>query len=72
MEELKFDKLPGVLAMIGVSKGTLYKSLMPHHGFPKPISLGGRAVVWERGEVQAWLRKRMELARGEATGAVQK
>jgi prophage regulatory protein len=59
MQELKFDRLPAVLAMVGVGKTTLYTSLIPQHGFPKPVNLGGRAVVWERGEVQAWLRTRL-------------
>jgi predicted DNA-binding transcriptional regulator AlpA len=49
-----------VLAMVGVGKTTLYTSLIPQHAFPKPVNLGGRAVVWERGEVQAWLRSRLQ------------
>jgi prophage regulatory protein len=63
MQELKFDRLPAVLAIVGVGKTTLYTSLMARHGFPKPVKLGGRAVVWERGEVQAWLRDRVQASR---------
>ena len=31
--------------------------------FPKPISLGGRAVGWLEAEIQAWLAQRIEASR---------
>lgn len=63
-QELKFVRLPAVLGMVGVGKTTLYDSLIPRHGFPRPVSIG-RAVVWERGEVQAWLRARLAARESE-------
>jgi predicted DNA-binding transcriptional regulator AlpA len=31
--------------------------------FPKPVSLGGRAVGWLEAEVQQWLQRRIEASR---------
>jgi prophage regulatory protein len=35
--------------------------------FPKPVSLGGRAVGWLEAEVQQWLQRRIEASRSEGT-----
>jgi len=37
--------------------------------FPKPVSLGGRAVGWLEAEVQQWLQRRIEASRSESIGA---
>ncbi|HSE87586.1 MAG TPA: AlpA family phage regulatory protein, partial [Candidatus Binatia bacterium] len=31
--------------------------------FPRPVSLGGRAVGWLEAEVQQWLQRRIEASR---------
>jgi prophage regulatory protein len=36
--------------------------------FPKPVSLGGRAVGWLEAEVQQWLQRRIETSRSESSG----
>jgi hypothetical protein len=36
--------------------------------FPKPVSLGGRAVGWLEAEVQQWLQRRIEASRSESSG----
>ncbi len=35
--------------------------------FPKPVSLGGRAVGWIEAEVQRWLEQRIEASRKAAS-----
>ena len=38
--------------------------------FPKPVSLGGRAVGWLEAEVQHWLQGRIEASRNESSGVM--
>ena len=52
-----------------LSRSTIYDKInpaSPRHdaSFPKPIRLGnGSAVGWIEGEVEAWLRDRIEASR---------
>lgn len=47
-------RLPAVKASTGLSRSTIY--LRMHQGtFPKPVSLGLRAVGWPQNEIEAWL-----------------
>jgi len=58
-------RLPAVKARTGLSRSTIY--LRVSEGcFPKPISLGGRAVGWIEAEIQDWLEKRIEASRKAA------
>jgi prophage regulatory protein len=50
----RFLRLPAVLALIGVSKATLYAWVKAGH-FPTPHQLGQRAVAWLESEVIAWI-----------------
>ncbi|QIK37330.1 AlpA family transcriptional regulator [Caldichromatium japonicum] len=60
-------RLPTVKASTGLSRSTIY--LRVSEGtFPKPVSLGGRAVGWIEEEIQHWLERRIELAIGSAGG----
>lgn len=61
MESLK--RLPDVLSRIGYSRSTIYQ-LIAEGKFPKPISLGGRAVAWLESDIDAWIAARVESARG--------
>ena len=65
-KELKFDRLPETLAQVGLGKTQLY-ALVARGEFPRPICLSGRAVAWERGQVQEWMRARMEGGRRTTT-----
>ena len=48
-------RLPAVKTRTGLSRSTIY--LRVSQGtFPRPISLGGRAVGWLEAEIQEWLR----------------
>ncbi len=58
-------RLPTVKARTGLSRSTIYLRVAKG-GFPKPVSLGGRAVGWIEAEVNDWLAKRIEASRKAA------
>lgn len=55
-------RLPAVKARTGLSRSTIYLRISEGH-FPKPISLGGRAVGWVEAEVNDWLNQQIETSR---------
>jgi prophage regulatory protein len=56
-------RLPQVKIRVGLSRSSIYLAIS-HGTFPKPVSLGARAVGWLESEVDAWLSQRVELSRG--------
>ena len=55
-------RLPAVKTNTGLSRSTIY--LRVSQGtFPKPVSLGGRAVGWLEAEIQEWLQRRIDASR---------
>jgi prophage regulatory protein len=59
-------RLPDVKRSTGLSRSTIYLRIAQGR-FPKPVSLGGRAVGWLEAEVQQWLERRIEASRGEGS-----
>ena len=55
-------RLPAVKTRTGLSRSTIYLRVAEVR-FPKPISLGARAVGWVDAEVEAWLAGQIELSR---------
>jgi prophage regulatory protein len=55
-------RLPAVMANIGLSRSSIYLRIA-EGSFPKPVSLGARAVGWLESDIQEWLRQRVELSR---------
>ncbi len=55
-------RLPAVIANIGLSRSSIYLRVA-EGTFPKPVSLGARAVGWLESDIQEWLRQRVELSR---------
>jgi prophage regulatory protein len=53
-------RLPAVKAAIGLSRGTIYLRIA-EGTFPRPVSLGARAVGWLQSDIEEWLRQRIEL-----------
>src|SRR6185437_12743256 len=53
-------RIRDVLRTTGLSKATLYKRIAARE-FPRPISLGGRAVGWLQREVEGWISDRVLL-----------
>jgi len=58
-------RLPAVKASTGLSRSTIYLRIA-EGTFPKPVSLGGRAVGWLEAEIQDWLQRRIEASRKAA------
>ncbi len=59
----RFLRLPEVMARTGLSRSTIYLRL--EQGlFPRPVSLGGRAVGWIESEIDEWMNNRVAESRG--------
>lgn len=58
-------RLPAVKARTGLSRSTIYLRIA-EGSFPKPVSLGGRAVGWIEAEVNDWLKQQIETSRKAA------
>lgn len=62
--QVRFLRLPEVLARTGLSRSTIYVRLEQGR-FPRPVSLGGRAVGWIESEVDEWIRERIAASRSD-------
>ena len=58
-------RLPIVKARTGLSRSTIYLRISEGR-FPKPVSLGGRAVGWVETEINDWLNQQIESSRKAA------
>lgn len=63
--QTKILRLPEVKACTGLSRSSIYLRISESR-FPKPISLGGRAVGWLESEVESWLEEQVVLSRGKS------
>lgn len=59
-------RLPTVKSRTGLSRSTIYLRISLGI-FPKPVSLGARAVGWLEEDIQAWLEK--QIAQSRKVGA---
>lgn len=55
-------RLPDVKRITGLSRSTIYLRVAEGK-FPKPVSLGRRAVGWLESEIQQWLQLRVDARR---------
>ena len=58
-------RLLAVKARTGLSRSTIYLRIS-QGTFPKPVSLGARAVGWVEAEVQEWVQRQIEASRKAA------
>ena len=58
----KILRLPNVLDRTGLSRSTVYLRVTEGR-FPKPVSLGARAVGWIETEVEEWIARQIEVSR---------
>ncbi len=58
-------RLPAVKSSTGLSRSTIYL-WVSEGSFPRPASLGGRAVGWLEAEIQEWLERRIAASRKTA------
>ena len=52
-------RLPAVKARTGFSRASIYAKIS-EGTFPKPVSIGPRAVGWIEKDIDAWVSKRIE------------
>ena len=55
---MRIIRLSEVLSSTGLARSTVYK-YVASGSFPKPVSLGDRAVGWVESEVQEWVLARI-------------
>jgi prophage regulatory protein len=55
-------RLPAVKVRTGLSRSTIYLRIS-EGSFPKPVSLGSRAVGWLESEVNDWLNQQIAASR---------
>ncbi|RLA44420.1 MAG: AlpA family transcriptional regulator [Gammaproteobacteria bacterium] len=60
--KIRFLRLPTVINLTGLSKSTLYLRIS-QNTFPKPVSLGGRAVGFIEAEIDDWLSQQVDNSR---------
>ena len=58
----KIIRLRSMLSRTGLSRSMAY-DLMAKDLFPKPISLGARAVGWLESEIDTWIAQRVKASR---------
>jgi prophage regulatory protein len=58
----KILRYRGVMTTTGLARSTIYLR-MAEGTFPRPISLGGRAVGWLEEEVEDWLSTQIARSR---------
>jgi prophage regulatory protein len=59
---IRFVRLPEVKRISGLSRSSLYVRIKEGR-FPRPVSLGGRAVGWIESELRRWAEDRITEAR---------
>jgi prophage regulatory protein len=57
--KMRLIKLKEVMDCTGLGRSTIY-NYITDETFPKPVSLGARAVAWVESEVQDWILERIE------------
>lgn len=60
----RFLRLPDVISRVGYSRPSIYLK-MSRGEFPRPISLGARAVGWLESDIEAWIAQRVEASLGD-------
>src|SRR5438874_5790954 len=65
LDDVSFLRLPGVKAITGLSKTSLY-ALIREKSFPTPVRLGPRTVAWLKSEVRQWAVERVHASRSAA------
>ena len=55
----KVLRLPSVKELTGLSRSTIYLRIKKDE-FPKPISLGDRAVGWLEKDIEDWLEQKIK------------
>lgn len=65
---LILERLPGVRARTGLSRSEIYRRIAAGT-FPRPVSLGARAVAFNAAEVDSWIAARIAARDAKAVAA---
>jgi len=57
-KNVRILRLPEVIERVGLKRASIY-SHISQGSFPKPISLGARAVGWLESEIDSWIDLRI-------------
>lgn len=57
---MRFLRLADVRSRVGLSRSQIYRKISTGE-FPKPYSLGARAVAWLESEIDGWIQSRIEI-----------
>ncbi|WP_292931429.1 AlpA family transcriptional regulator [Noviherbaspirillum sp.] len=63
-QEIRFMRLPEVLALCGKSRSSIYAAIKKGE-FPAPVKLSTRSSAWIRSEITAWAESRVMASRTE-------
>lgn len=63
-QEIRFMRLPEVLALCGKSRSSIYAAIKKGE-FPAPVKLSTRSSAWIRSEIAAWAESRVKASRVE-------
>jgi len=55
-------RLPTVKARTGLSRSTIYQRVADG-SFPRPVSLGARAVGWVESDIEGWISQQIAASR---------
>lgn len=55
---MRFLRLPAVKSRVGYGRASIYR-LIAAGQFPRPYSLGARAVGWLESEIDSWIEGRI-------------
>ena len=55
-------RLPDVISRTGLARSTIYLRIK-EGTFPKPISLGDRAVGWLESDIEQWVKNQIQKSR---------
>jgi prophage regulatory protein len=55
-------RLPAVKARTGLSRSTIYQHVADG-SFPRPVSLGARAVGWVESDIEGWISRKITESR---------
>jgi prophage regulatory protein len=55
-------RLPAVKARTGLSRSSIYQHVADG-SFPRPVSLGARAVGWVESDIESWISRKITESR---------
>lgn len=61
-------RLPDVMAKTGLGRSSIYAGI-DAGTFPKPVSIGARAIAWPSDRINKWIEERIAQSDAKKTAA---